>query len=277
VKYSSRFWLFAPITIFLALATVAMAHWWVVAGTVERELDAMNGHEAAPGITLSFASRNVSGFPFNLDIVFTGFAIAGQGAHGPFRWTTEKFALHRLTYGRLQDIYEAAGNQTLSWSDGGGNPHALNFLPGSLRASAIADSKGLLRFDLDVMAASGHDSTGVAFTAVRSQLHLRRDPKADAMDLQVSGDDIKTQGNIAGLFGNHITHIALYATLTKGAAFTPLLAGTSTWAAASADWRAKGGQVTLGPVDIHSSGVSLTANAFSDTGSDLSGVLDPLY
>jgi len=277
VSYSSRFWLFAPITIFLALAALAMAHWWVVAGKVEQELDAMNGHEAAPGITLSFATKSVSGFPFNLDIVFTDFAIAGQGAHGPFRWSTEKFALHRLTYGRLQDIYEAAGNQTLSWTDGGGKPHGLNFLPGSMRASAIADAHGLLRFDLDVMTASGHDSTGVAFTAVRSQLHLRRDPKADAMDLQVSGDDIRTRGNIAGLFGDHISHIALYATLTKGAAFTPLLAGTSTWPAASADWRAKGGQVTMGPVDIHSAGVSLTANAFSDTGSDLNGVLDPLY
>jgi len=277
VTYSSRFWLFAPICVFLALAAVAMAHWWAVAATVERELDAMNGHEAAPGISLSFATKSVSGFPFNLDIVFTDFAIAGQGAHGPFRWSTEKFALHRLTYGRLQDIYEAAGNQTLSWSDGGGDQHALNFLPGSLRASAIADAHGLLRFDLDVMTASGHDSAGTPFTAVRSQLHLRRDPKADAMDLQVSGDDIKTQGNIAGLFGDHITHIALYAILTKGASFTPLLAGTSTWPAASADWRAEGGRVTMGPVDIHSSGVSLTANAFSDTGSDLSGVLDPLY
>jgi hypothetical protein len=277
VTYSSRFWLFAPITIFLGLAAIAMAHWWAVAGTVERELDAMNGHEAAPGITLSFASRNVSGFPFNLDIVFTDFAIAGQGAHGPFRWTTKNFALHRLTYGRLQGIYEAAGNQTLSWTDGGGRPHGLNFLAGSLRASAIADRQGLLRFDLDVVDASGRDSAGTPFTALRSQLHLRRDPKADAMDLQVSGDEIKTQGNIAGLFGDHITHVALYATLTKGSAFAPLLAGTGTWAAASADWRTKGGQVTMGPVDIHSSGVSLTANAFSDTGSDLSGVLDPLY
>jgi hypothetical protein len=277
VSYSSRFWLFAPINIFLALAAVAMAHWWVVAGNVEQELDAMNGHEAAPGITLSFATKSVSGFPFNLDIVFTDFAIAGQGAHGPFRWTTENFALHRLTYGRIQDIYEAAGKQTLSWTDGGGIQHGLNFLPGSMRASAIADTRGLLRFDLDVTTASGHDSAGTPFTAVRSQLHLRRDPKADAMDLQISGDDIKTEGNIASLFGDHITHIALYATLTKGSAFTPLLAGTSAWPAASADWRAKGGQVTMGPVDIHSAGVSLTANAFSDTDSDLGGVLDPLY
>lgn len=277
MKYSSHFWLFAPITIFMALAAVAMAHWYVVAGVAERELDAMNGHEAAPGITVSFTSKSVSGFPFNLDIVFTDFAVTGQGAHGPFRWSTDNFALHRLTYGRLQDIYEAAGNQTLNWTDGAGRSHGLNFLPGSLHASAIADSKGLLRFDLDVMTASGHDSAGTPFTAVRSQMHLRRDPKADAMDIQVSGDDIKTQGNIAGLFGDHIGHIALYATLTKGAAFAPLLAGAGTWAAASADWRAKGGQVTLGPVDIHSSGVSVTANAFSDTGNDLSGVLDPLY
>jgi len=277
VRYSSRFWLYAPLALFLALAVWVCVHWWVVAGAFDKKLDALNGHEAVPGITLSFASKSVSGFPFNIDVVFTHFAIVGQGAHGPFRWTTDRFALHRLTYGRLQDIYEAAGNQTLNWTDGGGTPHGLNFLPGSLRASAIADRQGVLRFDLDVMGASGHDGAGTPFTAVRSQLHLRRDPKADAMDVQVSGDEIKTQGNIAGLFGDHIAHIALYATLTKGAAFAPLLAGTGTWAAASADWRAKGGQVTMGPVDIHTSAISLTANAFSDTGSDLGGVLDPLY
>ena len=277
MTYSSRFWLFAPITIFLALAAIAMAHWWVVAGTVERQLDAMNGHDAAPGISLSFATKSVSGFPFNLDIVFTDFAVTGQGAHGPFRWSTGKFALHRLTYGRLQDIYEAAGNQALSWTDGSGEAHGLNFLPGSLRASAIADSKGLLRFDLEAVDAGGHDSSGAPFTTADAQIHLRRDPKADAMDLQVSGSEIKGQGNIARLFGDHITHIALYAILTKGSAFAPLLAGTGTWAAASADWRAKGGQVTIGPVDIRSTGVNLTANAFSDAGTDLGGLLDPLY
>ena len=61
-----------------------------------------------------------------------------------------------------------------------------------------------------MVAAGGSDSDGTPFTAARAQLHLRRDPKADALDLMVSADDIKAQGNIARLFGDHIkslTHL----------------------------------------------------------------------
>jgi hypothetical protein len=35
--------------------------------------------------------------------------------------------------------------------------------------------------------------------------------------------------------------------------------------------------VTIGQVAIASSSLNLTANAFSDSGNDLRGVLDPLY
>jgi hypothetical protein len=277
MNFSSRFWLFAPLAMFFAIAGWAMVHWWVVADAFDKKLTALNGHEALPGISVSYAGKTISGFPFNIDVVFTGFTVEGQGAHGPFRWTTENFALHRLTYGRTQDIYEAAGNQTLIWTDGRGKNHQLTFLPGSLRASAIIDGRGLLRFDLDMVAAAGSDSDGARFTTARSQLHLRRDPKGDALDLMVSGDDVKAGGSIAGLFGDHIKSLKLYATLTQGQAFAPLLAGQGSWAAASADWRGKGGQVAIGPVAIASSGLNLTANTFSDSGNDLRGVLDPLY
>ncbi len=277
MSYSSRFWLYAPIAIFLGIAAVVVVHWYAVEGQVERKLDALNGHEAAPGITISFTSRKISGVPFNIDVVFENFAISGDGAHGPFRWTSQNFALHRLTYGRAQDIYEAAGNQALSWTDGGGRTHALTFLPASLHASAITDDKGLLRFDLEVMDAGGHDSSGSPFTAADAQLHLRRDPKADAMDLELSGADIATRENMAGVLGNKIKSIKLYATLTQGSVFGPLLAGTGKWADASAAWHAKGGQVTLGPIEIHASGLNLTANQFGDTGGDLAELFDPLY
>jgi hypothetical protein len=277
MKFSSRFWLFAPLAMFFALAGWAMAHWWAVAQAVDKKLTALNGHEALPGITVSYASKTISGFPFNIDILFTGFVVEGQGAHGPFRWTTEKFALHRLTYGRPQDIYEAAGNQSLSWTDGHGQSHQLKFLPGLLHASTVMDAQGLLRFDLEAVAAAGSDGAGVAFTAAHSQLHLRRDPKANALDLMVSGDDIRTKGDIAGLFGDRIKSLKLYATLTQGQAFAPLLEGKSSWPAASENWRNKGGQVTIGQVAIASSSLNLTANAFSDSGNDLRGVLDPLY
>jgi hypothetical protein len=277
MKYSSRFWLFAPLVLFFALAAFAMTHWWLLARALDRKLIALNGQEAAPGVQLSYTSKTISGFPFNIDVVFTGFVAEGQGAHGPFRWTTEKFALHRLVFGRIQDLYEAAGQQTLSWTDGGGKSHALKFLPGSLRASAIGDDNGLARFDLEMIAASGTDSDGASFSSADSQLHLRRDIKADTLDVMLRGDDIKSAAPIAGLFGNRIKTLRIYATLTRGSAFTRLLAGRQSAAEASADWQAKGGQAQIGPVTIQSSGLNLSANAFDDSGNDLRGVLSPLF
>jgi hypothetical protein len=273
MNYSSRFWLFAPLVLFLALAGWAMGYWWVAAATVEKTLNSLNGHQAAPGITVSYTGKTISGFPFNIDVVFTGFAVEGQGAHGPFRWTSEQFALHRLTYGPSQDIYEAAGNQTLSWTDRSGKSHGLKFLPGSLRASAHGDRRGLARFDLDMVAAGGSDSDGTPFTAARAQFHLRRDPKMDALDLQISGTDIKTKGNIAGLFGDQVKNLTIYATVTNGTSFAPLLAGKESWADAAANWRAKGGQAAIGPVAISSRRFSLTAN----TGVGLGDIFNPLY
>ena len=143
MKYSSRFFLYAPLALFLGLAAWAMGYWWVVAGALDKKLTALNGHEAFPGVTMSYASKTISGFPFNIDIVFTNLKFSGAGAHGPLSWSTENFALHRLTYGRAQDIYEAAGNQVLEWTDKGGKAHVFQFLPGSLHASAIADARGL--------------------------------------------------------------------------------------------------------------------------------------
>jgi hypothetical protein len=276
MTYSSRFWLFAPLVLLFALAAWVMGYWWVVADAMDKRLTALNGHEAAPGIVISYDSKTISGFPFNLDLVFKNLTVQGQGAHGPFRWTAENFALHRLTYGPAQDIYEAAGNQSLSWTDGGGESHSIKFLPGLLHASAASDSKGLARFDLEMVAAGGSATDGAPFTAAHAQLHLRRDPKADAVDLQISGDEINSGGRIAP-FGNHIKSLSLYVTLTEGRALAPLLAGRESWAKAAADWKAHGGQAVPGPVAVSSTELSLTANNSGDGGAGLADLLDVLY
>jgi hypothetical protein len=228
MRYSSRFFLYAPITAFLALALWAMAYWWMTADAVEKTLDRINGHEAMPGITISYGARSLSGFPFNIDVVFSDFAIRGRGAHGPFAWHSERFALHRLILGRPQDIYEAAGKQSLSFTSADGGNHRLDFLPGSLRASALLDSKGLARFDLQAIAAAGD-----SLRAADLQLHLRRDPDQDGIDLYASGNGL-SGGALPG-------HFVVSAELLHAASLRRLLAGQSSWPDAAAQWKAQGG------------------------------------
>jgi hypothetical protein len=253
MKYSSRFWLYAPLVLFLALAAWAMGHWWSAASALDTRLKAMNGHQAIPGVTISWTSQTISGFPFRMDVVFDNLLVHAEAPRGPVIWHSDHFALHSLSYGRAQYIFEAAGPQTLAWSDADNTRHHLSFLPGSLRASSIAGSKGLTRFDLDLIDASGKDSDGAAFTSGRAQFHMRRDPKTDALDLMLSAVEVKATDTP---FGDHIKTLDVYSQITPGSAFARLLAGQAGWMDAIMAWRHQNGAIVSGPVHIQSSDVT---------------------
>ena len=229
-KYSSRFWLYAPTSLFLTLAIAVMIHWWLAADAFEKKLAALKGHEAIPGVTLDWASVKVGGFPFRLDADFTNFRIAGAGAHGPAAWASEKFALHGLSYGRSQNVYEAAGQQRVAWTDANGSGHAASFLPGSMRGSSILDAQGLKRFDLDIIAMAGS-----AFA--RFQFHTRRGPTG--LDVMVKTDT---------LANGKVLNSQAYATLSKEETLAPLLRGEMSWRQADAAWRAQGGKASLSQI-----------------------------
>jgi hypothetical protein len=247
MNYSSRFWLYAPFCTFLTLAAIAMAHWWIVAGAFEKKLAAMKGHAAVPGITLDWDTVDVGGFPFRLDADFSNFRVHGAGAHGPFAWKTEKFALHALTYGADKTVYEAAGQQQANWTDAAGAAHAASFLPGSLRASSILDGKGLARADLDLV-----DMRGKDFNIGHFQFHMRRDPDGTDLDLMLRADAAGAR-----------KQVQVYATLSRARSLAPLLKGESSWPAASANWRAQGGMARLSQVIA--------------PGLDPQAILSPLY
>lgn len=253
MKYSSRFWLYAPLVLFLALAAGAMGHWWVVASALDARLKAMNGHQAIPGVTVSWNSQTISGLPFNLDVVFDNFQIHAEAPRGPLVWHSDRFALHALAYGRPQYIFEAAGQQDLAWSDADNGRHHLTFLPATLRASSIAGKNGLTRFDLDMVGAGGKDSDGGTFTAGRIQLHMRRNPKSDALDLMQSAAEVKASDTP---FGDHIQNLEVYSQVTQGSAFARLLNGKAGWMDAIMAWRQQKGDVTHDRLHIQSSAVT---------------------
>ena len=247
MNYSSRFWLYAPFCTFLILAAIASGHWWMAAGAFEKKLAALKGHEAVPGVTLDWDKADVGGFPFRLDADFTNFRVSGAGAHGPFRWSAEKFALHALTYGRAKMVYEAAGQQSVSWTDGAGAAHTAAFLPGSLRASSIRDDRGLTRADLEIIGMGSKD-----FTVGRFQLHMRRDPDGADLDLMLKAESIGSR-----------KLVQVYATLSRAGSLTTLLDGQASWPDADANWRAQGGVARLSQVVA--------------PGLDAQAILSPLY
>ncbi|MBA2587496.1 MAG: DUF2125 domain-containing protein [Alphaproteobacteria bacterium] len=245
MNYSSRFWLYAPITTFLIIACAVMAYWWVAADAFEKKLAALKGHEAIPGITLDWSKAEVGGFPFRLDADFTQLTVTGAGAHGPFIWSSEKFAAHTLTYNRAKAVYEAAGRQQASWTDAQGAVREINFLPGSLRASSVIRDHALVRADLDI-ANLGAKEIKIG----RFQLHMRR--TGHDLDLMLEADAAGDRKQVQA-----------YVTLARGDAFAGLLKGTQSWPDAAKAWRGQGGAAKFSKVIA--------------PGLDLAESLSPLY
>ena len=239
MKYSSRFFLYAPMGLFLALVLGVSIHWWVVASAFSARLAAMNGHEIAPGVTMHYASRTISGFPFTLDTVFREMNFEIATPHGPTRWHADKFAMHALTYGRDETIFEAAGPQELSWTRDDGTRRTLAFAVGSLHASAIEDRTGMVRFDLDLV---GFGSK--ALTAQRFQFHIRRNIPRDMFDIVVTANGVHFLGETRPDLGERIATASLTASIGAAEAFDPLRAGTQRWFDAVTRWRSANG--TLG-------------------------------
>jgi hypothetical protein len=240
-----------------------MIYWWILADALDKKLNNLNGHEALPGITVAWQAMSLSGFPFNIDIAFTGLTVKGAAAHGPFAWSSEKLVLHRLTYGRDQDIYEAAGRQRLSWTDGAGQAHDADFLPGTMRASSIIGARGLARFDMDIVAAAGRN-----FSAAELGLHLRRDPDGTDLDVMARADALSLK-TPHPLFGARLTRLRLYETLTDAAAFSGVLTGEQDWTAAAKAWR---GAALVTAADVQSDKLTTTARD-----PRLAGLLSALY
>ncbi|MEJ0027925.1 MAG: DUF2125 domain-containing protein [Rhizomicrobium sp.] len=251
MKYSSRFFLYAPLALFLALAGGTGIYWWIAASALSSRLDAMNGHEAMPGVTLAFASKSVSGFPFNLDVVFQDLSVTATTPHGPSSWRSEKFAMHGLTYGREQFIYEAAGRQALRWRDLAGKPHEMPFAVGDLHASTIAGARGLSRVDLDLV---GFGSP--ALTAGRVQLHARIAPGGTTLDLFVTADEVHLSPRLTSLFGPDIASVKLNASATPARAFDGLRAGLTDWVSALETFRTANGALAVNDLEISWKGLS---------------------
>jgi hypothetical protein len=219
-----RFFIYGPFALFVLLALGLSVRWWAEAEAFSRRLDAMNGHEVMPGVALRFTEKRISGFPFRLDATFKNIAIEVATPHGPSHWRAEDFALHRLTYGTKRTLFEAAGRQSLDWTDEEGRPHELPFESGSMHASASEDAGGLARFDIDAIGLGSP-----ALNAAHAQFHVRLDPHSGGADLFASADEVQLAPAYRSVFGDHIASLTLASTLLPGAPLARLRAGEVSW------------------------------------------------
>jgi hypothetical protein len=255
MRYSSRFFLYAPFLSFVALAAGVMIWWWFAATALNSKLEAWNGHEVLPGVKLSFTSKKIAGFPFRLDTLLENVTVEVAASHGPLVWRTEHFASHMLTYGPNQFIYEAAGRQELSWHDSDGALHDFVFVPGTMRASAILSKGALARFDLDIVEIASPE-----LGAGRAQFHVRRNPSSDALDLFLSGETIRLAPPLQAGIGDSISRLTLAARLVPATPLTSLLQGKSDWRNAVENWRVHGGQFPIDDLSVDWGGLKASGH-----------------
>jgi hypothetical protein len=267
MKYSSRFFLWAPLALLLTLAALAMIHWWIDASALSKRLDAANGHDIMPGMRLSFGEKRIAGFPFRLDTILRNLRVEIRDTDGPIVWTTQDFAMHALTYGRVQAIFEAAGPQTLSWRDAKGAAHRFEFLPGSFRASAILQDGRLVRFDSEIV-----DLDGVDFRAADAQLHFRA--RGDAMDVFLKLQRAHIQSGYAAVLGPDADELTAKGALNRASTLDRLLRGLETPSDALDRWRARGAlDVSDFSFEQKQRRLSLRGRLILDAHHDLSGTL----
>ena len=114
MKYSHRFFLYAPVAAIVALAIAVSAYWvtaaqrlFQAAGCAERPRDRArrDASTSPPNPSAAFPSASMR--------CWRTCASTWRRRTGRRSWTAEHFALHMLDYGRLQLVFEAAGKQTL--------------------------------------------------------------------------------------------------------------------------------------------------------------------
>jgi len=233
MKYSSRFFLWAPLVLLLILAALAMIHWWIDASALSRRLDAVNGHAVMPGVRVSFSQKRITGFPFRLDTILKNLRVEIRDTDGPIVWTTQDFAMHALTYGRVQAILEAAGPQTLTWHDGRGEAHRFEFLPGSFRASAILQDGKLVRLDSEIV-----DLDGADFRAADAQFHFR--VRGEAIDAFIKLQRAHILSGYAAVLGPDADELIAKGVLNRTSTLDRLLRGLVSPSDALDAWRARG-------------------------------------
>jgi hypothetical protein len=251
MRYSSRFFLYAPFAGLLLLAVTAAVHWWLVASALAKRLDAVNGHEIMPGVRVSFAQKRIAGFPFRTDTILKNLRVEVAEVDGPVVWASENFVMHELTYGRVQAIFEAAGKQTLSWTDAHGASHRFPFLPGTFRASSILADGRLIRFDSQIV-----DLVGADFRTADAQLHLRA--AKSGIDVYLSLRDARIHGGYAAALGPAIDNLIVNGTFDHDASLQALLRGAQAPQNALENWRQSGG--VLAVKDVTLTGRKMTAH-----------------
>lgn len=249
MSYSNRIYMYGPVGLLLLVVILYSVFWRVEADTMSARLDRANGGEIAPGISFSFAQKSVGGFPFRLDVLLTGVRFGYRSGSTEIDWRTDRFALHRMAYGRNQFIFETDGTQTISWATQPDEmPVTVQLSPETARASAILNQGRLLRFDLDLWRPQGTQTgpslTPTVFAADRAQFHALAH-RNNTLDVAIQVDNGRTGSPATQAVQAALPLIDCRLTLNRADLLTNLEQGNEDFTRAFESWRNRMGVASV--------------------------------
>jgi hypothetical protein len=265
MNYSRRIWIYAPVALLAVIAAAYCGFWYYATAKITDWLDAHNGREVLPGVTFAFAEREVTGFPFRVDVVLQGVTVSQMSREGETAWRSEKFAVHAMPYNFGHYIFEAAGLQSFARPpERPGMPSRVLYVtPGLTRASAILDGRRLTRLDIDFTNVAMKDATmgaplGRDARFGRMQIHFRADPdRTVAMAFRLDNGQIGP--GYQPPLGPDLRLFVVHGKLTEAQLFEGLRHGKNNVIAAVERWRLGRGQLNVTNLQFKWGGVDASA------------------
>jgi hypothetical protein len=87
-------------------------------------------------------------------------------------------------------------------------------------------------------------------TVAHTELHMRRDPKGDQLDIVFMADDVHLAPDMRTALGDVISRLRLRAKLVPAKSWTAFLSGKSGWRKATEDWRKAKGALDIAKLEV---------------------------
>lgn len=231
-KRHSRFWLYTPFVLLLAIAVAWSAAWFVIRNRAAEALDGWLAAEARSGRQWSCPDRSIGGYPFRIEVVCPSLSLK-QGAVSASFGRVESVA---QVYQPRLVITEVDG--PLNLTDGTVTVQASWDL---LQTSVHAGQTGLQRLSLVArspkVSVTGLAQGAIATSGQHLELHLRPNPSRTAekaYDAAVSVKQVGIPALDALVGGAEPTDLDADVTLTQTAGITgrPLVEELERWRSA---------------------------------------------
>jgi hypothetical protein len=259
MSYSNRIWFYGPVGLLLLIVVLYSVFWRVQADTLAAELDRANGGEIVPGLRFAFAEKAISGFPFRLDVVLSGVTFAHRLPEGEIAWTSEKIAVHVLSYNHDRYIFETTGLQSFARPGApGASPKVIYVTPAIARASAVKSGGHVARIDVDLWEPQTKDASlnadpKLTMSAARAQLHLLERPDK-TIDVAMKIEDAQVGEGYRPALGSAIKLIDLRGKLVPGQTLDEGLVSQDAFDVFE-QWRQQGGQLLVESLALDWAGV----------------------